>query len=153
MMVTRSAPVCGLTNPSGPERFRFETHHGDYRTEHAAISSRGAAPAVTFSRYASASLCRHDRRLVLAQGADQLLVALQMRVDQFRRRERQPLIEGYIGVVVALEDLQKTQRRVAGIFDIVAHGERHKADIVGLEVKRAGLTRRPEHAHPRLPRS
>ena len=48
MMVTRSAPVCGLTNPSGPERFRSETHRGDYRTEHAAISSRGAAPAVTF---------------------------------------------------------------------------------------------------------
>jgi hypothetical protein len=45
MMVTRSAPVCGLTNPSGPERFRSETHHGDYRTEHAAISSRVAAPA------------------------------------------------------------------------------------------------------------
>jgi hypothetical protein len=45
MMVTQSAPVCGLTNPSGPERFRFETHHGDYRTEHAAISSRGAAAA------------------------------------------------------------------------------------------------------------
>ena len=45
MMVTRSAPVCGLTNPSGPERFRSETHHGDYCTEHAAISSRGAAPA------------------------------------------------------------------------------------------------------------
>lgn len=44
-MVTRSAPVCGLTNPSGPERFRSETHHRDYRTEHAAISSRGAAPA------------------------------------------------------------------------------------------------------------
>src|SRR6185503_16980626 len=45
MMVTRSAPVCGLTNPSGPERFRSETHHRDYRTEDAAISSRGAAPA------------------------------------------------------------------------------------------------------------
>ena len=45
MMVTRSAPVCGLTNPSGPERFRSETHHRDYRTEHAAISSRSAAPA------------------------------------------------------------------------------------------------------------
>ena len=45
MMVTRSAPFCGLTNPSGPERFRSETHHGDYRTEDAAISSRGAAPA------------------------------------------------------------------------------------------------------------
>jgi hypothetical protein len=44
MMVTRSAPVCGLTNPSGPERFRSETQHGDYRTEHAAISSRGARP-------------------------------------------------------------------------------------------------------------
>jgi len=44
MMVTRSAPVCGLTNPSGPERFRSETHHRDYRTEHAAISSRAAAP-------------------------------------------------------------------------------------------------------------
>jgi hypothetical protein len=36
MMVTRSAPVCGLTNPSGPERFRSETHHRDYRTEDAA---------------------------------------------------------------------------------------------------------------------
>jgi len=45
MMVARSAPVCGLTDPSGPERFRSEAHHGDYRTEHAAISSRGAAPA------------------------------------------------------------------------------------------------------------
>ena len=45
MMVTRSAPVCGLTNPSGPERFRSETHHRDYRTEDAAISSRGDAPA------------------------------------------------------------------------------------------------------------
>src|SRR3954470_12077355 len=45
-MVTRSAPVCGLTNPCGPERFRSETHHRDYCTEHAAISSRGAAPAV-----------------------------------------------------------------------------------------------------------
>jgi hypothetical protein len=45
MMVTRSAPVCGLTNPSGPERFRSETHRSDYRTEDAAISSRGDAPA------------------------------------------------------------------------------------------------------------
>jgi hypothetical protein len=24
MMLTRSVPVCGLTNPSGPERFRSE---------------------------------------------------------------------------------------------------------------------------------
>ena len=48
MMVTRSAPVCGLTNPSGPEQFRSETHHGDYRTEHAAISSRGAARTAKF---------------------------------------------------------------------------------------------------------
>jgi hypothetical protein len=60
MMVTRSAPVYGLTNPSGPERFRSETHHRDYRTEHAAISSRGAAPA---TKLRPGGLEALDRRL------------------------------------------------------------------------------------------
>jgi hypothetical protein len=44
MMVTRSAPVCGLTILPVPSGFDPKHITGDYRTEDAAISSR-ARPA------------------------------------------------------------------------------------------------------------
>src|ERR1700726_4255386 len=54
-----------------------------------------------------------------------------MRADQLRRSERQPLIERYVSVVVALEDFQEAQHRVAGILDVVPHGKRHVTDMCG----------------------
>src|ERR1700730_7392151 len=74
-----------------------------------------------------------------------------MRADQLRRSERQPLIERYVSVVVALEDFQEAQHRVAGILDVVPHGKGHVTDIVGLKVEGAGLARGGEHAHAGLP--
>ena len=90
---------------------------------------------------------RHDGRFLLAQGVHELRVAVQARADQLRRRESQPLIERDVGEVVALEDLQEPQRRVAGVLDVVTHGEGDVADIVGLEIECARLAGRREHAH------
>src|ERR1700730_13200029 len=74
-----------------------------------------------------------------------------MRANQLRRSERQPLIERYVSVVVALEDFQEAQHRVAGILYVVPHGKRHVTDIVGLKVEGAGLARGGKHAHAGLP--
>ena len=51
--------------------------------------------------------CRHDWILLLVQGGQGLRIQLQMRLHQFRRRQRQPLIERDIGVVAALEYLKE----------------------------------------------
>jgi hypothetical protein len=55
---------------------------------------------------------------------------MQMCFEQFRRRECEPLVEGHVGLVVALEHFEETHRDVAGILDVVAHREGHIADVV-----------------------
>src|SRR5262249_49856465 len=40
---------------------------------------------------------------------------------------------------------------VAGVLDVVPHGERHKTHVVGAEIESAGLARGCEHTHPSLP--
>ena len=71
---------------------------------------RDTAFSKTTSRAAQSDgrkLSRHDRRFVLAQGAHHLPIQLQMRLHQFGRRQRQPLVERHVGVVAALEISRK----------------------------------------------
>jgi hypothetical protein len=51
-----------------------------------------------------------------------------MGVDQFRRRERKPLVERHVGVVVALEHFEETQRGLAGVLDVTV-------DAIGAPMK------------------
>jgi hypothetical protein len=80
---------------------------------------------------------RHHRRFLLAQGLHQARIRVQMRVDKFWRCEGEPLVERHVSVVVAFEHFEKTQRGVAGVFDVVAHGEGNITDIVFFEIERA----------------
>src|SRR3954471_6145019 len=115
MRVTRSAPVCGLTNPSRAVSIRTTSRRlshgrcGNFEPRRRAggeiaagrtraliggaaklqvgtrtvLAAKSQSPGISLiaERRAGAtfemtiaSLCRHDRHLVLAQGADQLLV-------------------------------------------------------------------------------
>src|SRR5437016_2730627 len=89
----------------------------------------------------------YDRRHFLAQSAHDSRVQPEMRLHQLRRRERHPGVKREVGEVAAAEHLEKAQRRVAGILDVVAHGERHVTDVAGAEIEGARLTGRAEHAH------
>src|SRR6266567_1426250 len=73
-----------------------------------------------------------------------------MRLHKLLRRQSHPLIERYIGEVITLEDFEEAHRRVAGIFDVMAHGKGNETDIAGTKVEGARLTGRAEHAHARL---
>ena len=83
------------------------------------------------------------------ESSDGLLVQLEMRLHQLRRRQSQPLIERYVGKIAALEYFQETQRRRSGVFDVMARGERHESDIAGLIV----VEKRPRLPPPSLGRS
>src|SRR5882757_3528621 len=83
--------------------------------------------------------CGHDWIFLLLQGGQGLRIQLQMGLNKFRRRQGQPLIERDIGVIAAREYLKEAQRRRAGVFDVMAHGERHVADIPRLVVEGARL--------------
>src|SRR2546425_10415579 len=72
-----------------------------------------------------------------------------MRLHKLRRRQSHPLIERYIGEVVAFEDFEKAHRRGADILDIMAHGKGNETDIA-TKVEGARLTGSGEHAHARL---
>ena len=61
-----------------------------------------------------------------------------------------PLIERQVGIGAALEDLQETQCRGAGVFHVVAHGERDIADVSALEIEGSRLAVGSEHAHAGL---
>src|SRR6266700_4739621 len=73
-----------------------------------------------------------------------------MRLHKLRRRQSHPLLERYIGEVVAFEDFEEAHRRGAGILDIMAHGKGNETDIAGTKVEGARLTGSGEHAHARL---
>src|ERR1700676_2074497 len=77
----------------------------------------------------------HNRKLLLVESRRGLWVTLCMRVHWCGRRQRQPLIERYVGVIAALEQLQEAHRRGSGVLDIMRHCKRHVADIAGLKVE------------------
>src|SRR3954468_6296291 len=93
---------------------------------------------------------RNNGDLLLAQCSHHLRIQFQVRFHQIGRRERHPLVQRYVGVVAALEDLEKPQLRIAGVLDVVTHGKRYVADIARLIVERTGLTGRAKHTHARL---
>src|SRR5258708_7968646 len=66
------------------------------------------ANAATAAEIDASGSGRHDGYLFLAQGAHRLRIQLQMCLHQFGRRQCHPLIQRYIGVIAALEDLQET---------------------------------------------
>src|SRR6202789_325276 len=80
----------------------------------------------------------------------ELLVQIEVDFDKIRRRQREPLIERYVSIVRALEDLQKSQGRRAGVLDIMTHREGDIADVSAAEIERPRLTAGGEHAHAPL---
>ena len=62
-----------------------------------------------------------------------------MRLDELPRNERHPLVQRDVGEVRAAEDLEETQRLVAGILDVMPHRERYVANIARLVIERARL--------------
>jgi hypothetical protein len=76
-------------------------------------------------------LSRHDRHFSIAQSFDQFRIGMQMRVNQFWRRRREPLVEREVSVVVAFEYLEKAaidfaqrtvdiDRRIGSVCNAVA---------------------------------
>src|SRR6202142_3662601 len=82
---------------------------------------------------------RHDRRLGLSERIHELLVQIEVHFDKIGRRQGQPLIERHVGIIWALEDLQKAQRRRAGVLDIMTHREGDIADVSAAEIERPRL--------------
>src|ERR1700704_4038543 len=64
----------------------------------------------------SPRLGRHHRLFLFSQHADRLRIHSQVRLHQFGWRQRHPLVEGDVGVVAALEHLEKAKRRGAGVL-------------------------------------
>jgi hypothetical protein len=91
-----------------------------------------------------------DRRLGLSERVREPLIQLEVDLQEFARRQRPPLVQRYVRIIAALEDLQKAQRRGAGVFDIVPHGERDIADVPATEIERPRLSVGGEHAHAPL---
>jgi len=89
---------------------------------------------------------RNNRDFLLAQRAHQF----QVRFHQLRRSKRHLLVKRNVGVVVAPGYLQKTQAGIAGILDIVAHGEWYVAHVTRPIVESARLAGGSEHAHAGL---
>src|SRR5258706_3715353 len=73
------------------------------------------------SIWISKRLSGHDRLLLFSEGVQRAPVDSQVRLDQFGRRQRDPLVERYVGVVAALEHLEEAQLVRAWIFAEVAH--------------------------------
>src|SRR4051794_19696325 len=80
-------------------------------------------------------------------------VYVKMRSHQLVRRELQPLTQRNIGVIVAPEQLEKSQCRVADVLDVVTCRERNRTNITGLEVIGARVVLRSEHGHPSFARN
>ncbi len=59
-----------------------------------------------------------------------------MLAHQLRRDQPQPLPQREVGEPVAAEDLEEAQHAVARVLDVVAHGERHVADVARGVVER-----------------
>lgn len=72
-------------------------------------------------------------------------------MDQFRRREGEPLIERDVRIVAALEHLQESQGRAPGVLDVVPHREWHLAHVSRREIERSCMSIRGKDAHPGLP--
>ena len=75
----------------------------------------------------------HDGRLLLSQGVHHLLIQLEVRLDEFGRCQRQPLVERNISKIAAPEYLQKPQRYGVGILDVVPPSKGYVADVAGME--------------------
>src|ERR1700722_3172629 len=93
---------------------------------------------------------RNDRLLLPAQMRDRRFAQIEMTAHELRWGERHPLVERKVGVIAALEHFEEAERDVAGVFDIVAHGEGYLSDNAGLLIERPRGARRREHAHPAL---
>src|ERR1700722_19803353 len=93
---------------------------------------------------------RHDRRLGLSERVHKLRIQIKVHFDKVGRCQRQPLVERYVSIVRALEDLQKAQGRRARIFHIVPHRERDEADVPAAEIEGTRLAVGREHPHAPL---
>src|ERR1700688_5218626 len=93
---------------------------------------------------------RNDRLLLPAQVRDRRFAQIEMTAPELRWGERHPLGERKVGVIASLEHFEEAERAVAGVFDIVTHGEGYVSDIAGLVVESPRVAGRREQVHPVL---
>src|SRR3954470_8321704 len=105
-------------------------------------------PDRPWGRHLSDRVLWHDCGLVLREGSQRLLVEVQVGLDQLGRSQRHPLVERDVGEAVASEHLEEAERLVAGVLDVVAHGERDVADVARLVVERPRLAAGGKYGHP-----
>ena len=89
--------------------------------------------------------------IVFRQPGDELIVHVEMCLNQLWWQHTHPLRQRDVGEVITPENFQKSQRRLADILDVMAHGKWHGADVACLEVESACVVLRGKHGHPRLP--
>src|SRR4051794_36141206 len=103
----------------------------------------------TFDALPTASRSSDYRSLLLLQLRHRGLTQVQVISDQLPGRECQPLVQRDVSKAVAVEQLEKPQRAVAGVLDVVRGCERDVPDVAGTEVEGARLRGRVEHGHAR----
>src|SRR5438270_6624102 len=90
----------------------------------------------------------YDGRFADGDVGKNRFVDVKMRSHEFVGCELQPLTQRNIGVIVAPEELEKSQCRVTDVLDVVTGRERNGTNIPGLEVISARVVLRSEHRHP-----
>lgn len=105
------------------------------------VPSTVAGRAGSATQLSGRDLCRslHENRLVLMQGSQRLLVQVEVRLHQLRRRQPQPLVQRDVNEPAASEQLQLAQRLLTLILHIMRHRERHVPDVACLKIKGSGM--------------
>jgi hypothetical protein len=89
--------------------------------------------------------------LVLAQRFEDVAIEVEVRLHHLMGSERHQLGKRYIDKYRRPEQLQETNRGIAGILDEMSHRHRHAAHIAGLKVECARFGFGCEHGHTGLP--
>src|SRR5258706_10394571 len=95
----------------------------------------------------SCDLC-DDKFLVSRDFCDLFRAKVQMRSYRFRRRMPEPVIQGDIEKLIGLEHFQKDTVGAASVFDVMGRNPGNKANIVCIEVHRAGSSLVHDYGHP-----
>src|SRR5215211_3549567 len=101
--------------------------------------------------FARLAVSLNYRSLLLVQRAHQLLVhMLQVFLHELGWGQRHQLVQRHLGEALAPEHLQKTQRLLTGVLDVVSHSQRHVAHVTRLVIESARRASGREHRHATL---
>src|SRR5690554_2061497 len=92
-------------------------------------------------------LVANHRLLDLAEAGDYLVTEVEVRFDQCRRGERQPLGQGNILVMRTAEERQEGHWCVASVLDVVSHRLRDITYVARTVVECAGNVAGVEDGH------